>query len=108
NIDDEDALCFDLCPDLDGDGYFDAACGGSDCDDTDPNVHPGAFEHCSDGIDNSCNGLIDEADTLSCPVDCPDADGDGYRDAACGGRDCDDTNAAIYPGATEVCDGVDN
>ena len=34
----------------------------------------------------------------------PDGDGDGYSAA----EDCDDGNAAIHPGATEVCDGVDN
>jgi hypothetical protein len=32
-----------------------------------------------------------------------DGDGDGF-----GCLDCDDQNAAIYPGAEEVCDGVDN
>ncbi|HEV8122584.1 MAG TPA: MopE-related protein, partial [Candidatus Polarisedimenticolia bacterium] len=34
-----------------------------------------------------------------------DFDGDGFT--ACGG-DCDDNNAAIHPGATEVCNGVDD
>ena len=34
----------------------------------------------------------------------PDGDGDGYSAA----EDCDDGNAAINPGATELCDGVDN
>lgn len=33
-----------------------------------------------------------------------DADGDGVPASL----DCDDTRAAIYPGATEICDGVDN
>lgn len=33
-----------------------------------------------------------------------DADGDGYTDDV----DCDDTNAAINPGADEICDGIDN
>lgn len=36
---------------------------------------------------------------------CPDGDGDGV--ASCDG-DCDDANAAIYPGAAEVCDGEDD
>jgi hypothetical protein len=50
-----------------------------------------------------------------------DADGDGFGDEATGvescsqpqntittGGDCDDTNDQIYPGATEICDDVDN
>lgn len=41
-------------------------------------------------------------------VSCPDADDDGYTDAACGGTDCDDNDASIHPGATELCDGIDN
>ena len=36
---------------------------------------------------------------------CFDNDGDGFTD--CGG-DCDDDDATIHPGATELCDGVDN
>ena len=37
-----------------------------------------------------------------------DFDGDGHRDEACGGDDCNDTNAAAFPGAQEICDSVDN
>ncbi len=37
-----------------------------------------------------------------------DLDGDNFITTAQGGTDCDDSRAAVYPGATEVCDGVDN
>ncbi len=37
-----------------------------------------------------------------------DLDGDGFVATRNGGTDCDDTRASVYPGATEVCDGVDN
>ncbi|MBW2978075.1 hypothetical protein KY331_04480, partial [Candidatus Woesearchaeota archaeon] len=41
---------------------------------------------------------------------CTDSDGDGYavEVGECGLVDCDDNNAAVNPGATEVCDGIDN
>lgn len=53
-------------PDHDGDGDgFDAiACGGHDCDDRWAAVHPGAEEIC-DGVDQNCDGTIDEG----CPAD---------------------------------------
>ena len=44
--------------DQDGDGYFDF-CNPADCDDTNPAVYPGAKEVC-DGLDNDCDGLVDE------------------------------------------------
>jgi hypothetical protein len=46
--------------DKDNDGYFSY----EDCDDANPNVHPGAPEIC-DGLDNNCDGRIDE--NLPCP-----------------------------------------
>jgi hypothetical protein len=85
--------------DADGDGWLPAGgvCAGlptaRDCDDGDPGASPDAAEAC-DGVDNDCNGMID---------DVPDRDGDG---ASC--DDCDDGDPSAYPGATEVCDGVDN
>jgi Putative metal-binding motif len=48
------------CVDADGDGVQSSACGGSDCDDADPNVNPGAAEICN-GVDDDCDGTIDEA-----------------------------------------------
>ncbi len=56
--------------DADGDGYN--AC--DDCDDSDPDINPGAEEIC-DALDNDCDGMIDEDD-----VCCPDVDLDGICD----------------------------
>jgi len=42
-----------------------------------------------------------------CRVTCEDLDGDGDEATACGGDDCDDTNASRYPGNTETCDSDD-
>ncbi|MBW2704504.1 MAG: thrombospondin type 3 repeat-containing protein, partial [Deltaproteobacteria bacterium] len=44
------------CGDVDGDGYKDIECGGSDCDDSDASIHPGADEICGDDVDQDCNG----------------------------------------------------
>ncbi len=89
----------------------------TDCDDTHASFHPGAAEIC-DGLDNNCNGEIDEGVKTTFYRD---ADGDGYGNAAIttqacsapsgyvnNNTDCNDANAAINPGATEVCDGLDN
>ncbi len=82
--------------DADGDGYAAMSFGGPDCDDTNPLIHPGAPEHCGDGVDDNCNGIPDDG----CDAD---TDGDGWAEPpACEG------NAAVHPGATETCDGVDN
>ncbi len=76
----------------------------SDCDDADRGRNPAARELCN-GVDDDCNG---RADFLVRPGNYEDDDGDGYADMACGGNDCDDANAAVRPGAQEICDGIDN
>jgi DNA-binding beta-propeller fold protein YncE len=49
------------CVDGDGDGYGVGCAAGPDCDDTNPRVNPGQAELCGDGIDNNCDGRVDEA-----------------------------------------------
>lgn len=69
------------CVDNDGDGYgappVSPACSHpeADCDDSNPDVHPGAVEECggttcSDGLDNDCNGPADSQDP-ACKQWCP-------------------------------------
>ncbi len=67
------------------------------------------------GLDNDGDGLFDSNDSdCQTIVACMDNDGDGYGSngiSTCSkgtAVDCNDNNAAINPGATEVCDGADN
>ncbi|MBK7440370.1 MAG: T9SS type A sorting domain-containing protein [Bacteroidetes bacterium] len=116
--------------DADGDTYGDAgsttmACSApegyvsdaTDCNDADAAVNPGATEVCN-GIDDNCDGNIDEGVQNTYYAD---ADGDGYGDAAsttmaceapegytADATDCNDADAAVNPGATEVCNGIDD
>src|SRR5688500_840765 len=87
------ALAF--AADNDGDGFDEAV----DCNDSDDRVYPGAYEAC-DGIDNSCDGVVDEG----CNPAGTDNDGDGFDSTT----DCDDSDPTIFPGAYEACDGFDN
>jgi len=106
------SMSFEVANDLDGDGWG----AGCECDDSDPQVFPGAVEVYDDGIDQDCSG----ADTVTCFID-GDLDGAGSTttilaaDGDCTdpgesptNTDCDDGDSLTYPGATELCDGLDN
>ena len=84
------------CWDLDGDLWADEACGGADCDDSDPDSFPDAPELC-DGVDNDCDGTVPEDELI-------DDDGDGWLLCV----DCEDDNFIVYPGADELCNGHDD
>lgn len=121
--------------DTDGDGFGDpnlpvdsctadetAASNDQDCDDTNAFIRPDVNEIC-DGLDNDCNGQIDDADpNIDAFTQSPlylDADGDGYGfeylRLACAASnnesfepdDCDDTNPDIHPYNLELTDDVD-
>ncbi len=102
--------------DVDGDGYDAVAVSGTDCNDGDASVHPGAREIPYDGIDQNCN----KNPTTGRDPDDSDADGDGHDSARVGGDDCCDdgteealgcapaTAALMHPGGTEISgDGID-
>jgi Putative metal-binding motif/Secretion system C-terminal sorting domain len=117
NIDDDCDGLTDEGFDIDGDGY--TTCEG-DCNDNNASIHPGASEACN-GVDDNCDGTVDEGvqtmwylnadgdnaaagQVLSCT-----SPGVGWTTTApTYSTDCNDSNAAIHPGAAELCNGVDD
>ena len=120
--------------DSDGDGFGNAststqACSqpagyvssSTDCNDDNNAVNPAATEICGNGIDDNCNGIIDENCTEYTWYQDLDADGYGnltvstttFVNSAPAGyvsnsTDCNDGNNAVNPTATEVCNGIDD
>jgi len=134
-IDESDAVdATAWLPDNDGDGYGDrntdmaiASCepvsghvaDATDCDDDNADINPAADETCN-GVDDDCDNEVDE-DALDATTWYLDYDEDGYGGFAykmttCDQNDgwvdndddCDDLDAAVYPGAAEYCNGVDD
>ncbi len=110
----------DWVEDVDGDGWEDIF----DCDDSDAAIFPEAPELCDD-LDNDCNGVVDDRET----VWYVDVDYDGWGDPEIPGiyacpedvltplaegiyvnvvGDCDDNNSRRNPGNPEFCDNIDN
>lgn len=118
--------------DADGDGFGDPSTGviacvqpegttwdASDCDDTRNTVYPAASEFC-DGLDDDCDGAVDE-DALDAPTWYTDDDGDGYGDLSTAiesctqpagtvgiDGDCNDADAYVSPSGEEICNEVDD
>ncbi len=98
---------------------------GDDCDDARASVFPGGVEVCN-GLDDDCDTQTDE-DATDATIWYRDADGDGHGQpadpadpastkTACEapqgyaalGDDCDDLHKTVFPGADEVCNGLDD
>ncbi len=97
--------------DLDGDGFSE----DEDCDDSNAAVHPAADELCN-GIDDDCDGVVDDSAALDATEWFADLDADGFGDASAAAwaceapsghvgdsSDCDDADGTVFPGAPEVC-----
>ncbi|MCK6504242.1 putative metal-binding motif-containing protein [Myxococcota bacterium] len=117
--------------DVDFDGYGDAAtprtacalpagyvADDTDCDDRDEARFPGAPEVCNE-LDDDCDDDVDEG--VGAETWYLDGDGDGFGDpmseetactvpagAVAVGGDCDDEDDGVFPGATELCNGLDD
>ncbi|MCI5223141.1 MAG: hypothetical protein D3924_10815, partial [Candidatus Electrothrix sp. AR4] len=88
------------CTDNDNDGI---CVTDADCNDNNADIYPDATEIC-DGMDNNCDGTIDEG------CGCTDADADGV---CVENGDCDDNDPDIYPGHKDTKgkwgkNGIDN
>lgn len=117
-------VCEFAIRDQDGDGFTDALCGGTDCNDLNQNARPGGVEECADGSDNDCNGVADcfdpACDSVECgcmpalsgescsnsvdddcdgAVDCLDTDCMGTVECGCEPESCEN-------GGDDDCDGL--
>jgi len=134
---DESAGCGMFFIDVDGDGFgfsglSKCVCGangktpftaisGGDCNDSNPAVNPLSEETCN-GVDDNCDGDIDNTGATGCELRYKDHDGDGYgvfadKACVCGQKgeytakqagDCNDDDPKVFPGAAEYCNSKDD
>jgi hypothetical protein len=57
---------------------------------------------------DTCATVTCNAATASCVYAVIDSDHDNHPPVVCGGDDCNDASAAIHPGASETCNGLDD
>ncbi|MFK7988385.1 MAG: MopE-related protein [Sandaracinaceae bacterium] len=99
------AACVNMPVDADDDTHVPLECGGLDCDDGDPSVHPGVAERCEGGVDEDCDGRTDcsDPDCFGAPV-CdmcePERCSGGVDDDCDGLVDCEDSDCM---GSPECC-----
>jgi hypothetical protein len=113
-----ESISIDFCLaeiDLDNDGFLVSE---GDCNDGDDSIYPGATEVC-DGVDNNCDGTIDENFIINQYWLDDDNDGFGNPEistSSCftpegyvsNSNDCDDEDEDVNPNINEICDGKDN
>ncbi len=100
------------------------AAAGDDCDDANAAVHPGQQEDCATPFDDNCDLDTNDLNAAGCTNFTLDSDADGfglagvskclcvaaapYSSPVGGSSDCNDANAAVYPGAAEKCNDIDD
>jgi hypothetical protein len=128
---DNGLVFLDYYADLDSDGFGGGAATNScvdlgagyvtnngDCNNANASINPNATEICN-SIDDNCDGQIDEGITFTTYYQDFDNDGFGTGDAVTSctnpgagwvtnNTDCDDTNGNTFPGATELCNTIDD
>ncbi|MFP4524437.1 MAG: MopE-related protein [Candidatus Woesearchaeota archaeon] len=121
--------CGDSCCEIGVESCCSDGCVNTDTNDNHCGECDNSCEDCSECTDGSCSSACEAGEHCSSSGNCVectedshctdgycssnecepcDSDGDGSDSPQCGGSDCDDDNEDVYPGATEVCDGVDN